>query len=1068
MRTIRRCLGLAAVLLLSASTSFAKQGAVRALYTVPSTAFIEEPSGESVVTIDDTSGSIASVQSAIAGARSANPDKVIVIRLHRGTTYSVGSAGLVLDSHECLVAEGALIQAASASVTVPLITIASGGTNVSVSGGTLDGRGADIDGILAPAASRVNIDRVVVRNVGRDGISLTGQGNSTFDNEMTVTRCEASGAGGAGIHVQSATQTTLVDNDCHDNDTGIRLSAAWANVANNTCRGNTTGIDVEGGSDNVIANNTCNGNHTGIHAGGSGGMIVSNAMGGNSVAGLDATGTANTFIDNLFTAGNATSFKSDGTNDRIIAYRSPVSAPGQNYFYPPLVDNAHTDPTIVNGMGRTDLTIASTTIDAVQSQYNAARSAHPNDVIVLHLSGTFTLGANPLMLSSNTCVLLNGTIQIDASTGAGAAVAASATGQTRISISGGVIDGGGLTGNNGISISGASMVQVDNMTLQHFGPSTPRVGGSDVIHLSGGATPYVVTRCLVSGGAARGIWLQLSGQKSLISDNEVTDVNQDGVDCDSSTFGSVVKFNFCHDLVRYGVFIEQSASHNLALGNVCNNDARDINVFNNDANPRPATQLNSIVCNAAMGNNGIRNGGGSNPATVTSHNFFFNNTLLNASIQSGPLGTENYYSQTDLVGGTLSTGGVESFFNSAGVSGNVQVRDGRGGLGLVVAGASTSEGAAIVTASPSPLGNGTGSDEWRLVGTDSGFHRIVNKNSGLVMAVQGASLTKGAAVVQAIYTADATLNDEWQLQPAGNGLYTIVNRRSGLVLEVAGGSTTPGAALQQSTPSGTSSQQFRLVEDAPPASTGDFALAASPASRSVTVGGSTTYSVTVTGAGGFGGSVGLGASGLPAGATASFSPTSVAGSGSSTLTIAVGATTLPGTYKVTVNGASGSLSHAITVTLVVKTACVSAGTSFQTTAFAPRTGTFSATFDATPAASPINAVMALSQAAQTKYTGFATLARFNPSGDIDARNGGSFSGPTPPLAYSGGSSYHFRLVIDVAAHTYSVFVTPPGGTEQTVGQSLAFRSEQSAVTSLDHFGVIAGAGANTVCGFTVQ
>src|SRR5205085_5909810 len=156
--------------------------------------------------------------------------------------------------------------------------------------------------------------------------------------------------------------------------------------------------------------------------------------------------------------------------------------------------NQHTNTIIVNGMGRTDLTIGSTTIDDVQSQYNAALSANPNNVIVLHLNGTFTVGANPLKLSSNTSVLLNGTIQINSSTAANAAITASATGQTRISISGGIVDGGGLTGNNGISISGASMVQIDNMTLQNFGPSSPRVGGSDVIHLSGGSTPYVVTR----------------------------------------------------------------------------------------------------------------------------------------------------------------------------------------------------------------------------------------------------------------------------------------------------------------------------------------------------------------------------------------------------------------------------------------------------------------------------------------------------------------------------------------------------------------------------------------------
>src|SRR5205085_1481543 len=220
--------------------------------------------GENVVTINDTSGSISSLQSAIDNARSANPSNVIVIHLLRGAVYSVSGTGLVLGSHECLIAEGAVLQAASSSVSVPLITVASGSTNVSISGGTLDGQGANIQGINASSTSRVNIDKVVLKNFGSDAISLNGQGNSTFDNEMTVTRTDIS-ASSVGIHIQNSTQATVLDNNCHDNGTGILVSAAWANIANNTCHNNTTGIDIAGGSDNVVANNTCNNNGTGIH-----------------------------------------------------------------------------------------------------------------------------------------------------------------------------------------------------------------------------------------------------------------------------------------------------------------------------------------------------------------------------------------------------------------------------------------------------------------------------------------------------------------------------------------------------------------------------------------------------------------------------------------------------------------------------------------------------------------------------------------------------------------------------------------------------------------------------------
>jgi hypothetical protein len=68
---------------------------------------------------------------------------------------------------------------------------------------------------------------------------------------------------------------------------------------------------------------------------------------------------------------------------------------------------------------------------------------------------------------------------------------------------------------------------------------------------------------------------------------------------------------------------------------------------------------------------------------------------------------------------------------------------------------------------------------------------------------------------------------------------------------------------------------------------------------------------------GFTGTVNFSASGLPTGATASFSPASVAGSGSVTMTVTAGAATPGGAYNILVTGASGSLSHSATVALVV-------------------------------------------------------------------------------------------------------------------------------------------------------
>src|SRR5256886_14642779 len=57
--------------------------------------------------------------------------------------------------------------------------------------------------------------------------------------------------------------------------------------------------------------------------------------------------------------------------------------------------------------------------------------------------------------------------------------------------------------------------------------------------------------------------------------------------------------------------------------------------------------------------------------------------------------------------------------------------------------------------------------------------------------------------------------------------------------------------------------------------------------------------------------------GLPTGATATFTPSSVTGSGSSTLSVTTSSTTPAGSYPLTITGTSGSLSHTTTVTLVI-------------------------------------------------------------------------------------------------------------------------------------------------------
>lgn len=97
----------------------------------------------------------------------------------------------------------------------------------------------------------------------------------------------------------------------------------------------------------------------------------------------------------------------------------------------------------------------------------------------------------------------------------------------------------------------------------------------------------------------------------------------------------------------------------------------------------------------------------------------------------------------------------------------------------------------------------------------------------------------------------------------------------------------------------------------------DFGISATPSSQMVVRTTSTSFSVAVSSMNGFSGTVSLTVSGLPSGATASFSNPFVTGSGSSTLTVTPAITSLPGMYTLTIMGTSGGLSHSVDVTLMV-------------------------------------------------------------------------------------------------------------------------------------------------------
>ncbi len=123
------------------------------------------------------------------------------------------------------------------------------------------------------------------------------------------------------------------------------------------------------------------------------------------------------------------------------------------------------------------------------------------------------------------------------------------------------------------------------------------------------------------------------------------------------------------------------------------------------------------------------------------------------------------------------------------------------------------------------------------------------------------------------------------------------------------------------TVSGTSGSLMRtspitLIVNSP----GDFSLSASPTTLTVTRGGASGQSIiTLAGSEGFVGTVNFTISGLPGpNVTATFNPTSVTGSGTTTLSVQATAVAQKGTYKLTITGTSGTISHTTTVTVTIQ------------------------------------------------------------------------------------------------------------------------------------------------------
>ena len=130
-----------------------------------------------------------------------------------------------------------------------------------------------------------------------------------------------------------------------------------------------------------------------------------------------------------------------------------------------------------------------------------------------------------------------------------------------------------------------------------------------------------------------------------------------------------------------------------------------------------------------------------------------------------------------------------------------------------------------------------------------------------------------------------------------------------------------------------------------------------------------------------------------------------------------------------------------------------------------QTGIFSVEYDVISIDQNPDAIVALSTNPGSVFDDYAALVRFN-NGILDVRNGSSYSFDKQ-VPYIPGTSYHFKQEVNVPARTYSVWVTPEGGSTQKLATDYALRSSQSTISSINNWGIWSGTGSSQVCNFTL-
>ena len=142
--------------------------------------------------------------------------------------------------------------------------------------------------------------------------------------------------------------------------------------------------------------------------------------------------------------------------------------------------------------------------------------------------------------------------------------------------------------------------------------------------------------------------------------------------------------------------------------------------------------------------------------------------------------------------------------------------------------------------------------------------------------------------------------------------------------------------------------------------------------------------------------------------------------------------------------------------------------SWKTFSVPAQTVTFPWNFRASVSSATSNTVIGLASALVDAYDDMSVIVRFNETGTIDVHNNanGNYQAVNT-VAYTPGVAYSFACSINMTANTYSVSVTPAGGSSTVLATNYVFRASQPDPTELDNFGMFIVSGTATVDQMTI-